>query len=79
MAYADLNSIRTGIAATPKDSEFTSLYARIETLRRPPSSNAATSSSNTVMAPPLMGVRDRHGTSTLLGLGAARCHIHQPQ
>jgi REP element-mobilizing transposase RayT len=34
MAYVDLNPVRASIARTPEDSEFTSIYARVQRFRR---------------------------------------------
>jgi REP element-mobilizing transposase RayT len=56
MAYVDLNPLRAGIAATPEESEFTSIYARIQALRpADPPSNL----SHRNLQPRLLAFRDQ--------------------
>jgi hypothetical protein len=63
MAYVDLNPVRAGIAATPEESEFTSIHARLQQFRlarRSPSHRAAkeTASPSRTSAPALIPFRD---------------------
>jgi REP element-mobilizing transposase RayT len=56
MAYVDLNPVRAGIAESPEEAEFTSIYTRIKEMR------AASKSRSSVRQPKLLPFRDQART-----------------
>ena len=60
MAYVDLNPVRAGIARTPEDAEFTSIYERIRAARI---THKAEHDSSEEIIPPLLPFKDGGSTT----------------
>jgi hypothetical protein len=57
MAYVDLNPVRAGIAATPEDSDFTSIEARIKEFAQAHDSGSESTDANGSLRVPLLKFR----------------------